>query len=175
MLSALERHVAQSGEQLAETQVAAWEMKQDDQVAHGEIETTHRLTGQPVHVLCWHPQGRICPQTFVDTYFKEAAATDCIRPEADRCGRPQQYDDPLSLALNQIAQTKSTANAPQPNGICERFYNTILNAFYQVAFSDKLYRTIEELQADLDDGGKLLRHLIAEFALTDAGFKPGDC
>jgi hypothetical protein len=36
------------------------------------------------------------------------------------------------------------------NGICERFHRTILDEFYRVAFRKKIYRTIDELQADLD-------------------------
>jgi hypothetical protein len=41
--------------------------------------------------------------------------------------------------------------SPQTNGICERFYKTILQEFCQVAFRKKLYETIEALQADLDE------------------------
>ncbi|AIJ45738.1 hypothetical protein O987_07965 [Comamonas testosteroni TK102] len=40
---------------------------------------------------------------------------------------------------------------PQTNGICERFHKTILQEFYQVAFRRKIYRSIDELQTDLDD------------------------
>ena len=40
-LSALESHVAQTGEVLTEMQVQALERKQEDDVAHGEIETAH--------------------------------------------------------------------------------------------------------------------------------------
>ena len=40
--------------------------------------------------------------------------------------------------------------SPQTNGICERFHKTLLDEFYRVAFRKKLYRRIEELQADLD-------------------------
>jgi hypothetical protein len=36
------------------------------------------------------------------------------------------------------------------NGICERFHKTVLNEFYRVAFRKKVYRSIDELQADLD-------------------------
>ena len=36
------------------------------------------------------------------------------------------------------------------NGICERFHRTVLDEFYRVAFRKKIYRTIDELQADLD-------------------------
>jgi Integrase core domain len=38
----------------------------------------------------------------------------------------------------------------QTNGICERFHKTLLDEFYRVAFRKKLYRTIAELQSDLD-------------------------
>jgi integrase-like protein len=34
--------------------------------------------------------------------------------------------------------------------ICERFHKTVLNEFYRVAFRKKVYRSIDELQADLD-------------------------
>jgi hypothetical protein len=40
-LSALERHVAETGEVLTESQVCALEKKQEDDVAYGEIETAH--------------------------------------------------------------------------------------------------------------------------------------
>jgi Integrase core domain len=36
------------------------------------------------------------------------------------------------------------------NDICERFHKTVLNEFYRVAFRKKVYRSIDELQADLD-------------------------
>jgi Integrase core domain len=36
------------------------------------------------------------------------------------------------------------------NGICERFHRTILDEFYRIAFRKKIYRSIDELQADLD-------------------------
>src|ERR1700740_3474464 len=36
------------------------------------------------------------------------------------------------------------------NGICERFHRTVLDEFFRVAFQKRIYRTIDELQADLD-------------------------
>jgi len=36
------------------------------------------------------------------------------------------------------------------DGICERFHKRVLNEFYRVMFRKKLYKTIDELQADLD-------------------------
>jgi hypothetical protein len=34
--------------------------------------------------------------------------------------------------------------------MCERFYKTVLNEFYRVAFRKKLYHSVDELQVDLD-------------------------
>ena len=42
------------------------------------------------------------------------------------------------------------SKAGATNGICERFHKTVLNEFYRVAFRKKVYRSIDELQADLD-------------------------
>ena len=39
---------------------------------------------------------------------------------------------------------------PQTNGICERFHKTVLNEFYRVTFRKKIYKTLDELQTDLD-------------------------
>ena len=68
-LSSLEKHVAATGEVLTEAQVAALEKKQDDDVAHGEIETEHPgyLGSQDTfYVGTIKGVGRIYQQTFVD-------------------------------------------------------------------------------------------------------------
>lgn len=52
--------------------------------------------------------------------------------------------------MNDIEHTKTKVRHPQTNGICERFHKTILNEFYQIAFRKKIFKSIEELQADLD-------------------------
>lgn len=184
-LSALERHVAETGEVLTEAQVVALEKKQEDDVAHGEIETAHPgyLGSQDTfYVGTIKGVGRIYQQTFVDTYSKWAAAKlyttktpitaadllndrvlpflaeqkmGLIRVLTDRgteyCGRPEVHDYQLYLALNDIEHTKTKVRHPQTNGICERFHKTILQEFYQVTFRRKIYRSIEELQSDLDD------------------------
>jgi transposase InsO family protein len=67
------------------------------------------------------------------------------------CGKPEQHDYQLFLAVNDIEHTKTKAQSPQTNGICERFHKTILEEFYQVAFRKKIYSSIEQLQKDLDD------------------------
>ena len=66
------------------------------------------------------------------------------------CGRVEQHDYQLYLALNEIEHTKTKARHPQTNGICERFHKTILQEFYQVTFRKKIYTTLEELQKELD-------------------------
>jgi len=67
------------------------------------------------------------------------------------CGKPQSHDYQLYLALNDIDHTRTKARHPQTNGIVERFHKTILNEFYQTAFRKKVYSTLEQLQADLDE------------------------
>ena len=67
------------------------------------------------------------------------------------CGKVEQHDYQLYLAINNIDHTKTKANSPQTNGICERFHKTILQEFYQVTFRKKIYEGIDELQKDLDE------------------------
>ena len=184
-LLALERHVVETGGVLTEAQVRALEKKQDDDVAHGEIETAHPgyLGSQDTfYVGTIKGVGRIYQQSFIDTYSKWAAAKlytsktpitgadllndrvlpflaeqgmGLIRVLTDRgteyCGKPETHDYQLYLAINDVEHSRTKANHPQTNGICERFHKTILQEFYQVAFRRKIYRSIEELQIDLDD------------------------
>ena len=184
-LVALEKHVAATGEVLTEAQVVALERKQDDDAAHGEIETAHPgyLGSQDTfYVGTLKGVGRVYQQTFVDTYSKWAAAKlyttktpitsadllndrvlpffaeqgmGVIRILTDRgtefCGKAESHDYQLYLALNEIEHTKTKVMHPQTNGICERFHKTILQEFYQVTFRRKIYRSIEELQSDLDE------------------------
>src|ERR1700759_1624195 len=66
------------------------------------------------------------------------------------CGNRESHEYQLYLALENIDHTRTKARSPQTNGICERFHRTIQEEFYSVAFRKKLYRTLDELQADLD-------------------------
>ncbi len=84
------------------------------------------------------------------------------------CGRMDRHDYQLYLAINDIDHTKTKAQSPQTNGICERFHKTILQEFYQVTFRKKLYATLEELQKDLDEWMKYYNN-IGNFA----GWKEG--
>lgn len=86
--------------------------------------------------------------------FFESYDLPMLRILTDRgteyCGKVEQHDFELYLAVNGIEHTKTKARHPQTNGICERFHKTILQEFYQVTFRKKIYETIEGLQEDLD-------------------------
>jgi len=66
------------------------------------------------------------------------------------CGAREQHEYQLYLAIEDIDHSKTKAKSPQTNGICERFHRTIQDEFYAIAFRKKIYRSIAELQADLD-------------------------
>lgn len=66
------------------------------------------------------------------------------------CGNPERHAYELYLAVEDIDHTRTRTKSPQTNGICERFHKTVLNEFHRVAFRKKIYRSIAELQADLD-------------------------
>jgi len=86
--------------------------------------------------------------------FYEVQGVELMRVLTDRgteyCGKVEQHEFQLYLAVNDIDHTRTKAQSPQTNGICERFHKTILNEFYQVAFRKKIYATMEALQEDLD-------------------------
>lgn len=66
------------------------------------------------------------------------------------CGKIEHHEYELYLAIEDIDHTRTKAQSPQTNGICERFHQTIQNEFYATAFRKKIYSSIEELQNDLD-------------------------
>ena len=66
------------------------------------------------------------------------------------CGNPERHEYELYLAVEDIDHSRTKTKSPQTNGICERFHKTALNEFYRVAFRKKVYRSTDELQADLD-------------------------
>jgi len=124
--------------------------------------------------------GRVYQQTAIDTYSKVAFAklydrktpltaadlmNDRVVPFFDEheiavsrvltdrgtefCGS-ESHEYELYLAVEDIDHTRTKTKSPQTNGICERFHRTVLDEFYRVAFRKKIYRTIDELQVDLD-------------------------
>ena len=74
------------------------------------------------------------------------------------CGNPERHEFELYLAVEDIDHTRTKTKSPQTNGICERFHRTVLDEFYRLAFRKKVYRTIEELQADLDEWMDIYNH-----------------
>ena len=69
---------------------------------------------------------------------------------SEYCGNREHHEYALYLDLEGIDHTRTKTKSPQTNGICERFHRTVLDEFYRVAFRKKIYRTIDELQNDLD-------------------------
>ena len=86
--------------------------------------------------------------------FFEEHGIPLLRILTDRgteyCGSPERHEYELYLAVENIDHTRTKTRSPQTNGICERFHRTVLNEFYRVMLRKKLYRSLEELQADLD-------------------------
>jgi transposase InsO family protein len=86
--------------------------------------------------------------------FYEEQGMGVLRILTDRgteyCGKPDEHDYQPFLAINDIDHTRTKVKHPQTNGICERFHKTILQEFYQVVFRKKIFKTLEELQAQLD-------------------------
>jgi transposase InsO family protein len=69
---------------------------------------------------------------------------------SEYCGNPERHEYELYLAIEDVDHTRTKTKSPQTNGICERFHKTVLNEFYRVAFRKKVYRSLNELQTDLD-------------------------
>jgi len=67
------------------------------------------------------------------------------------CGKLDKHPYQLYLDLEDIDHTRTKAKSPQTNGICERFHRTIQEEFYSIVFRKKLFRSLEELQLELDN------------------------
>src|SRR5690606_3529290 len=87
--------------------------------------------------------------------FYEEQELRLLRILTDRgtefCGQREHHEYQLYMAIEDIDHTRTKAKSPQTNGICERFHRTIQDEFYAIAFRKKIYTSIEEIQADLDD------------------------
>jgi transposase InsO family protein len=70
---------------------------------------------------------------------------------SEYCGNREHHEYALYLDLEGIDHTRTKTKSPQTNGICERFHQTIQNEFYATAFRRKLYDSLEQLQADVDE------------------------
>lgn len=87
--------------------------------------------------------------------FFEQQDVPLLRILTDRgteyCGSIKHHEYQLYLAIENIDHSRTKVRSPQSNGICERLHRTIQNEFYQIAFRKKLYNSLEQLQADLDE------------------------
>ena len=90
----------------------------------------------------------------VAPFFEEHEVKLC-RILTDRgteyCGNPEHHEYELYLAIEDVDHSRTKTKSPQTNGIVERFHKTVLDEFYRIAFRKKIYGSIAELQADLDD------------------------
>lgn len=87
--------------------------------------------------------------------FFESQEVKLLRILTDRgteyLGSLQHHEYELYLALENIDHTKTKARSPQTNGIPERFHKTIGDEFYAVTFRKKIYTSLDQLQADVDE------------------------
>lgn len=95
--------------------------------------------------------------------FFDEQGVDLLRVLTDRgteyCGKVENHAYQLYLAMEDVDHSRTKANHPQTNGICERFHRTMKQEFYDIAFRKKIYASIEELQIDVD-------HWIAKYNET---------
>jgi transposase InsO family protein len=86
--------------------------------------------------------------------FFDEQGVDLLRILTDRgteyCGKVESHSYQLYLAMEDIDHSKTKANHPQTNGICEKFHRTMKTEFYDIAFRKKIYSSLEELQIDVD-------------------------
>ena len=86
-------------------------------------------------------------------YFDEHGMS-VLRLLTDRgteyCGKQDSHPFQLFLYLNDIEHSRTKARHPQTNGCTEKLNQTIQEEFYAVAFRKKIYRSLDEIQIDLD-------------------------
>lgn len=79
--------------------------------------------------------------------YVKTILTDCGR---EYCGRPDQHLFELYLGAQGIEHRTTRPASPFTNGFVERFHRTLKDEFFTKAFREKWYKSVDELQADLD-------------------------
>jgi len=74
------------------------------------------------------------------------------------CGKPEHHAFQLYLGIEDIDHTRTKANHPQTNGICERFHRTMQNECYTILFRKKLYFSLQDIQTDVDEWLRKFNH-----------------
>lgn len=86
--------------------------------------------------------------------FFDSKNVDLLRILTDRgteyCGKPDAHPFQLFMHLNDIEHTRTKVRHPQTNGCTEKLNQTIQEEFYAVAFRKTLYKSLEQMQDDLD-------------------------
>lgn len=70
---------------------------------------------------------------------------------SEYCGRQENHAYALFLHLNDLEHTRIRVRHPQTNGAVERLNQAVQEEIYKVAFRKNLYRSLPEIQADLDE------------------------
>ena len=65
------------------------------------------------------------------------------------CGT-ERHPYELYLALNEVEHRRTRVGTPRTNGFVGRFHGTALEEFFKPKMREKLYESVEALQADLD-------------------------
>ena len=86
--------------------------------------------------------------------FFDSESMSLLRILTDRgieyCGRIETHPYQLLLHLSGIEHSRTKVRHPQTNGSTERLNQIVQNEFYKVAFREKIYTSIDEIQIDLD-------------------------
>jgi hypothetical protein len=66
------------------------------------------------------------------------------------CGHIDRHEYERYLAVGDIVHSRTVSDDPQENELCRVFHQAVMTEFYRIAFSKWVYRSIDELQNDLD-------------------------
>ena len=114
-----------------------------DDYAPGSADATPKVRSTVADLL----NDRVVPLFDAQGIKLHRILTDRV---AEYCGKPEHHAYQLYLAVEGIDHSRTKANHPQTNGACERFHKTLQDECYSLLFRRKLYRSLEELQTDLD-------------------------
>ncbi len=90
-------------------------------------------------------------------------------------GNREYHEYELYLAIEDIEHSYTKARSPQTNGICERFHRTVQEEFYAVAFRKKIYKSIQEVQNDLDQWLEYYNNKRTHQGKNCKGLTPMEC